>query len=91
MNDGIGQEALEDTELYANLRLHRERYIRVSGMDYDMLHPAKVAFIPPAALLELFRQDYAAMQVQMIYTESPSFDEMMIKLNELTERLRELK
>jgi len=90
MNEGIGQEALQDRELYANLRLHRERYIRVSGMDYEMLHPAKLSFIPPAALLELFRQDYATMQVQMIYTESPSFDELMEKLNELTGQLRGL-
>ena len=91
MNEGIGQEALQDTELYANLRLHRERYIRVSGMDYEMLHPAKLSFIPPVALLELFRQDYTTMQVQMIYTESPSFDELMEKLNELTKGLRELR
>lgn len=89
MKSGAAEAALQDKELYANLRRHREEYIRVSGVDYETLAQGKISFIPPDELQGAFRQDYASMQEQMIYIESLPFDELMVRLSALTERFRE--
>lgn len=67
---------------------HRKNYIRLSGVDYDTLHCSTLSFIPPDAVIEMFRQDYRAMQAAMIYGASPDFDAMISQLKILTGRFR---
>lgn len=73
MDTKAGQEALKDPEFYVTLVEHRKNYIRLSGVKYDTLHYSTLSFIPPASLIELFRQDYRTMREAMIYGTSPDF------------------
>jgi Nucleotidyl transferase AbiEii toxin, Type IV TA system len=88
MDTEAGQQVLKDHEFYAILVEHRKNYIRLSGVDYDTLHYSTLSFIPPDAVIEMFRQDYRAMQAAMIYGASPGFDTMINQLKLLTGRFR---
>jgi hypothetical protein len=88
MNTEAGIKALKDTEFYATLLEHRKSYIRLGNVDYETLHYSTLSFIPPDAVIEMFRQDYRAMQAAMIYGVSPDFDTMINELKLLTGRFR---
>lgn len=91
MNTAVGQQVLKDHEFYNTIVEHRKNYIRLGGVDYDTLHHSTLNFIPPAAVTELFRQDYRSMQAAMIYGTSPDFDTMIDQLKLLTGRFRLIK
>lgn len=90
----IGTEAEElaitDVDFFSLLIEHRKNYIRLKGVDYDQLKQAVLSFIPPDTMLELFRQDYASMQQQMIYGESLDFDILIDQLRSLNKRFRNI-
>jgi hypothetical protein len=88
MDSEAGKQGLKDKEFYKTLIEHRKNYIRISGVDYDTLNYSTISFIPPVSVLEMFRQDYSAMQEAMIYGESPDFDSMIEKLKLLTGKFR---
>lgn len=88
MDTEAGITVLKDAEFYTRLLEHRKSYIRLGNVDYDTLHHSTLFFIPPDAVMEMFRQDYRAMQAAMIYGDSPDFDTMMNQLKILTGRFR---
>jgi len=88
MDTEAGIKALKDYEFYATLLEHRKSYIRLGNVDYDTLHYSTLSFIPPDAVIEMFRQDYRSMQAAMIYGASPDFDTMINELKILTGRFR---
>jgi len=88
MNTEAGIEALKDYEFYATLLEHRKSYVRLGNVDYNTLHYSTLSFIPPDAVIEMFRQDYRSMQAAMIYGDSPDFDTMINELKILTGRFR---
>lgn len=90
MDSEAGNIGLKDQELYKTLIEHRRNYIRLSGVDYNTLNYSTISFIPPDAVLEMFKKDYNAMQEAMIYGESPDFDTMIEKLRLLTGKFRQL-
>ncbi len=88
MDTEAGIKALKDHEFYATLLEHRKSYVRLGNVDYDTLHYSTLSFIPPDAVIEMFRQDYRAMQAAMIYGNSPDFDTIVNELKILTGRFR---
>lgn len=88
MNTEAGIEVLKDFEFYTTLLEHRKSYVRLGNVDYDTLHYSTLSFIPPDAVIEMFRQDYRAMQAAMIHGDSPDFDTMINELKILTGRFR---
>lgn len=88
MNTEAGIKVLKDNEFYKTLLEHRKNYIRLGNVNYDTLHYSTLSFIPPDEVIELFRQDYRAMQGAMIYGDSPDFDTIINELKILTGRFR---
>jgi hypothetical protein len=88
MDTEAGQQVLKDQAFYTVLVQHRKNYIRLHGVDYDTLHYSTLSFIPPDTVIEMFRQDYRAMQAAMIYGPSPDFDIMISQLKLLTGKFR---
>lgn len=80
--------ALKDPDFYATLVEHRRNYIRLSNVDYNTLHQSTLSFIPPDELIQMFREDYSAMQLAMIYGDSPDFDVLISQLKLLQGRFR---
>ena len=86
MRQGIAQQVFDDHHLYAVLLEHRRYYVRLKNVDYDKMHMAGLRIIPPPAMMGDFRRDYETMQTEMIYGESPDFDELIDQLRELNFR-----
>lgn len=62
---------------------HRRTFIGLRGFDYDTLYPSTLNIIPPAEIIEQWKEDYENMRMYMIYGESVPFDELVNKLKEL--------
>ena len=84
---GIAAQAIEDTALYAQLLEHRRHYVRLKNIDSSRMELSGLLFLPPPPLLELFRKDYALMQVEMIYGDAPDFDTLIQELRTLNLQL----
>ncbi len=84
---GIAAQAIEDTALYAQLLEHRRFYVRLKSIDYSRMELSGLLFLPPPPLLELFRKEYALMQVEMIYGDAPDFDTLIQELRTLNLQL----
>jgi hypothetical protein len=87
---GIADEALADGVLYAAIVTHRKQYSRLKHVRYETLERGAISFVPPAGLWEMYREDYALMQDQMIYGEALSFDELMAGVRVLLEKFRKV-
>lgn len=88
MNSTFAEEALSDIKLYDDIITHREAYYHVHYIDYNKLKRNNISFIPPAEYIEAYRKDYETMIDSYIYGIYPSFDELMIGMNDLQEKIR---
>ncbi|MBR5984267.1 MAG: nucleotidyl transferase AbiEii/AbiGii toxin family protein [Bacteroidales bacterium] len=90
MKVGIDNAALSDANLYRSIVEHRRHFVNLKDFDYDTLYPTTLTILPPDAFIDLWRKDYAQMQLSMIYGEAPTFDEIMSSLNVLQQTIRKL-
>ena len=87
---GIADRALHDEHLYRTIVEHRRKFINLKGFDYNQLYPATLSIVLPNKFVDLWRKDYEVMRLNMIYGESPSFDELMKFIEDLQQRIRQL-
>jgi hypothetical protein len=84
-----GWTAIGNNMLYESITVHRGKYNKISGVNYQTHARTTIIFIPPPAMRDLYQADYAVMREQMIQEEAPpSFSELITNLEELIERLR---
>lgn len=74
---GVGNEAMEQSELFERIAQHRQIFFRYGWMDYETLKKGKLQLIPSDDQIFYWQQDYAAMQSEMFYSEPPDFDEIL--------------
>jgi len=86
----FADKAFENPALYETIVNHRYKFTRVGGVDYNLHQPKHINPIPIADLLEAWKKDYATMQEQMIYGDSPSFDEMLASIKEFVAKINAL-
>ncbi|MGP8322604.1 MAG: nucleotidyl transferase AbiEii/AbiGii toxin family protein [Methanosarcinaceae archaeon] len=67
-NTKFGESAFKDKELFEQICAHRAIFTPVHGIVYDKLRNE---------FLELYRSDYQEMQRNMIYGDSPKFDDLI--------------
>ena len=90
MNTDFGK-SISDKELYCNVVRHRSIFNKLEGIDYDLHNPSSLSFIPPESVIKEWERDYQSMQNHFIYEErSPSFYELIKRMEELMERIRNL-
>lgn len=90
MNTQHGKDALNDSELYKIIIAHRKKFNTVRGIDYANHQPDKIDFVPPNEIIKQWESDYVAMQENMIYGNSKSFEELIKNIVELRERFRKM-
>lgn len=76
-------EALKHRELYETIVNHRYRFTRVGHINYTLHQPQTINPIPPEDVRPDWEGDYKTMQEQMIYGESPSFNDLIDGVGEL--------
>lgn len=87
----FAENAINDKELYETIIKHRYRFTKVGGVDYNRHQPQFINPIPPSEFIEDWRADYKSMQQEMIYGNSPSFDEILEQINAFLEKMKLLK
>lgn len=83
----FGEIALNDNELYETIVKHRYRFTRVGGVDYNLHQPQTINPLPIQEIMEYWKADYKTMQEQMIYVDSPSFEEIIEELTNLKNKI----
>lgn len=86
----IAERAINDTDLYRQVVEHRRTFIGLRGFDYDTLYPQTLNIIPPASIIEQWKDDYENMRIHIIYGETISFEELVNKLKELNEKVKQI-
>ncbi len=84
-------KSIEDRELYENVVRHRSVFNKIEGVDYKMHNPSLLSFIPPENAIADWKKDYESMQKHFIHdVHSLTFEELMKRMKELMERLRNI-
>lgn len=86
----FASKALVNKELYETIVNHRYKFSRVSGVNYNLHQPKTINPIPLPEFIEAWKQDYKTMQEQMIYGNSPSFEEMIATIKTFVTKLNSL-
>lgn len=88
MDTPHGREALADKKLYDDIVAHRRAYYNLKYVDYNLLAPDKIDFIPPSFEFERWRSDYIQMQRHFIFGTTLPFEALITRLKELRDRFR---
>ena len=87
MDSEFAAIALANEKLYNNIVLHRSLFNGIGGTDYANHIPAKINFLPPISVIKEWQKDYEIMQENMIYGESLSFENLLVRLESLQQVL----
>jgi len=82
--------AFQDMKLYEKIVKHRKKFFKVGGVDYEKHQPKFINLIPPDHIYSDWKNDYNSMKENMIYSESPSFEDLMSKIKSLQLRINQL-
>ncbi len=85
------QSTLTDDAFITDIINHRIHYSRLKRFDYNTLKRGSLNLIPSSDILEALRKDYEIMRAEMIYGESPSFEEIMLEIQHLQEIINKVK
>lgn len=91
MDTDFARDALSRPDLYHSIVEHRRMLTAMKEVDYSTHVPEKINFVPPVAIIDLWRRDYETMQSNMIYGDSLSFSRLIDRIKELNERFRQIK
>ncbi len=84
-------EAISNNQLWSIIHHHREVFTRVNGVDYSKDIRENICLIPPPQIIEDWRKDYEKMQNTMIYGKSLTFNELIARITQLSERIKNIK
>ena len=93
MDTRFGEEALADRSLYDSIVEHRRVFNNMPFVNYDLHDPSTINFIPPENLIEDWKKDYESMSDSFLYhrEDKLSFEQLILRMEELTRRIRNLK
>lgn len=86
MNTNIATNALPNNKLWEAIHHHREFFTHMNGVDYTPDIRKRIRLVPPASLMDIWKQDYNDMRLTMIYGDAPTFEfliEQMQKLEQM--------
>ena len=91
MDSTYAESALQNPELYKTIIKHRQKFNNIQGMDYRTHYYDQIQICPPEKLQNDWRNDYENLRESFIYDKSKkTFDELITRMLELTNRIRNL-
>ncbi|KKL44939.1 hypothetical protein LCGC14_2360650, partial [marine sediment metagenome] len=82
--------AINAHELYETIVNHRYLFTKLGGVDYNLHRPQDIRPIPTPDYEEDWKADYKTMQEQMIYGDSPSYENLIRGIQEFMEKMNAL-
>jgi len=87
----FADNALRNSELFEAIVVHRQKFTRVGGVDYNLHQPQTINILPAPEAMKAWETDYNTMLEQMIYDENPPTFEMILEdMNNLKYRINSL-
>ena len=84
--------ALKNKELYETIVMHRQKFTRLGGINYNEHQPQTINLLPIPEVIEAWNADYKKMLEEMIYEENPpSFEEIIQELTKLKTKINAIK
>jgi len=84
----FAETALKNKELYETIVIHRQKFTRIGGINYNEHQPHKINPLPIPEVMEAWNADYKKMLEEMIYEQDPpSFEEIIQKLTKLKTKI----
>lgn len=90
IDNGYADIALVNMELYQTVINQRESLTNLTWVDYSKHQPKTLNFIPHEDILKEWERDYLEMQESMFYGQTDSFENLIIKLKKLNDRINRL-
>lgn len=91
MHTPYAEMALKNVALYHEIVEHRRKFYHVGYVDYDKELPSNIQIVPNEELIPAYETDYDEMKESFIYGTPLDFKELMQKMSELQERVRNIK
>ena len=88
MDKDFAIKTISNDELWDTIRHHREKFTHINGIDYSQDIRPDICLIPPTQVIADWQQDYESMQNTMIYGDSPTFNKLMDRIQQLEKRIR---
>ena len=88
MDTPVVENALQNKDLFQSIVKHRRMFIAMKDFDYETLSSATLNIIPPKSVIAKWEDDYNKMQT-MIYGKSLSFNDIIDKITQLNEKIKE--
>jgi predicted nucleotidyltransferase component of viral defense system len=73
----FANNAIRDQGLYETIVNHRYVFTKLGGVDYNLHQPQHIRPIPSPKFDEAWKSDYRTMQEQMIYGDSPAYEDLV--------------
>lgn len=74
---GVADGAIPNDELWETIRHHREVFTSIRNVDYTPDVRKRIVLIPPASVIEEWKNDYDTMVANMIYEDKvPTFSDI---------------
>jgi hypothetical protein len=77
---GVGDEAIDDEQLFAHVASHRVVFFRQNWVDYSTLVRGKLRVVPIDEQMSDWRSDYNNMKQEMFFGEAPNFEIVMDRI-----------
>jgi len=90
MDQKFAVKAISNDELWNAIHHHREIFTRIGNVDYTPDIRQRICLIPPQSIIQDWKQDYGTMQQTMIYGDSPTFEKIIERMEELQTRFHSL-
>lgn len=88
MDEPFALSAIQDEELWDNIRRHRSVFTPIKGVVYDAPIRDNLQLVPPSQYFNVWKEDYKVMQEQMVYGFSLSFENLVSRMKELQSRFQ---
>lgn len=88
MDKPFALTAIHDDELWDNIRHHRSVFTPIKGINYEDTTRSNLRLTPPDEFKSVWKDDYSAMQEQMVYGRSLAFDDLLSRMEELQNRFK---
>lgn len=91
IQEGFGERAIANKELFERVIEQRKFYFNVSWVDYNTMQPGSINLLVAESNPQYWENDYAVMKKDFFFGEAPDFGEIMVVIREFQEKLNSLR
>jgi len=83
-------EAFYIKNLWTAVVEHRQKFVKMTNFDYELLKPQNINIMPPDFIISQWQQDYETMRETMIYGDSLPFNKLIDKIKQLNKKINQI-